>query len=288
MTAGRPPVASLVVIVTALVASAHARADDYVVDGEASLVVLGDGALEHSWSASCEGSVAAPPAALAVAARELRFAGASEQIVAVDAHTVEVAVDGTAAGTTRFSTAEGVSVFARFVARCGDDVVFDEIVVDTAAVTTPPGLSAPASLLRTDTLENVVAVALPADVEIELTGLQVRARPRGDDVVELRLSGAGVDDVLVFDESDFPADGVLLVSPRVTPPVAGTLVVTVALRGVVGDVFTLEVVDTDDSLFTRAGGALSAGCAIATGTSAPPAAFALLLLAASRLRRRRR
>jgi hypothetical protein len=222
-------------------AARPAWSQSYAAQGGSALLVDADaGALVHTWSARCAAEAPADGAALVVT-RELRFAADPAQVLAADPREV-MAIDALPEGERRWEVTPGAYAFARLLVRCGDDVVFHEIVFDSTPVITAPVVQGPWSIVRTDDLSAVAPDAVPVGVDVELTGLGVSAAPRGDDVVEVQLVGAGVENVLVFDAGDF-VDGHLALAPRLRPTVPGDVVVSAVLRGARSAPVTLVVVD---------------------------------------------
>ncbi|MBM4281767.1 MAG: hypothetical protein FJ137_13740 [Deltaproteobacteria bacterium] len=267
------------------------RAAGYVAAGTSTLVVSEDAAAwQQGWTAACV--VDAPDdAATLTIVRELRFAADPVQVLASgDGAQALPLVEG-GAGAFRWTAVDGVYVLARLVVRCGTDAVYDEVVVDSAPLIVAPAVEPPWAVTRTDALGSIDGTTVPAGVEIELTGLGVRAAPRGADVVTVRAVGAGVDAAFEFVAGDF-VDGRLVVSPRLRPTMAGTIRVDAALRGAAST--PLDFVVVDDTLLPGGGEPRSPvsgsdGCAATTaGVPVLPAATLVGAVAFGWRRRRGR
>lgn len=265
-----------------------ARADGFSAVGTTALVIdPQDGTFVQDWSAACEfdDRTGDEPGAILTVRRELRFAADPVQVLAAGDGTQELAIVDGGTGSYRWTAVDGVYAFARLHVRCGGDVIFDERVVDSGPVIAAPRLEPPWAVTRTDDLSAVGVDAIPAGTEVELTGLTVRAEPRGDDVVQLRAVGAGLDVMFAFEAIDF-VDGELAVAPRLRPVQEGVLVLTAALRGAASAPTTLTVVAAGD----RPGGGApttpppsSGGCAASgPGEARVLLAFALVLLVRDR------
>jgi hypothetical protein len=288
--AGLAARAAVVVVVVA--GAGGARAESYVATGSTTLARDGaTGELVQVWSSACESVDPDPSASLLPGGRELRFAAARDQVLVVgDQDDLSLGVTAPlvqSTGTYRYAPVDGAYVFARLDVRCGGPAIVDTLVVESLPIVTPPGLAGPFGATRTDTLVAVDLDALPVGVEVELAGLEVRAQPRGDDRVELRFVGAGLDERRAFSADDF-ADGRLQVAPRLTPAAVGALVVTASLRDVDSAPLPLTVVGvdagTDDAVVEDA---VDAGCAAAgDGDCAwlPWSALAILPLGVRRRR----
>jgi hypothetical protein len=284
--------ACAVVVGVALAVAAGARAESYVATGTTTLARDGaTGELVQVWSSACESVDPDPSASLLPGGRELRFAAARDQVLVVgdqdDLSLVVTAPLVETSGTYRYAPVDGAYVFARLDVRCGGPEIADTRVVESLPIVTPPGLAGPFGATRTDTLVAVDLDALPVGVEVELAGLEVRAQPRGDDRVELRFVGAGLDERRAFSADDF-ADGRLEVAPRLTPAAAGALIVTASLREVDSAPLALTVVGVDaggdDAIV---GDTVDTGCAAAgaPGRSWLPVAACALLARSVRRRR---
>jgi hypothetical protein len=269
-----------------------ARAETYTATGTTSLArEASTGALLQEWSIACASAAPASVATLVPGGHELRFAAAPDQVLVVgDTADDAVAVVSPlvqTSGLYTYDAVDGVHVFARLDVRCGGPEIVDAIVVVSAPIVTPPALAGPVLVTRLDTLAPVDVGALPVGVEVELAGVRLRASPRGDDVVELVVSGAGVEVVRTFGADDFIA-GELVAAPRVTPTAVGALTLQASLLGIASAPIALTVV-ADEEPGTGAPVAADepAGCAAGRGGPGDVGLLQLFLALGAGRRRRR-
>lgn len=245
-----------------------AAAETYSVSATNVLAVDGGGGLVQAWTAGCEATDAAVDAVLTTTGKDLRFFAAPEQPLeaGVDSTVHSIADGGT--GSYEYAVVPGSRVMARLTVRCGTSEVFDEATFDSAPVTIPPVIVSPVRILDVDTLQDVPGAAIPLGSTVELVGIEILANPRGAEVVDVEISGAGVATTLSFADADFVA-GSVAISPQVTPTAVGDLIVAARFEGVGAEAVALSVVQPTDGLPDGNGeGATDGGCG-ATGSGMP-------------------
>lgn len=189
---------------------------------------------------------------------------------AVDATDIERDGESTATttlvrpGTTNVLIAKGVTC------ECGT-MVNQGGVVDMIS----PPFSVPPNLVVPD------SVRAKSMLSINLT-----AEPRGNDVVKVIMSGAGIDEVVNLGEFDFPGRGAVLLR---TPTVPGMVTISASIGGAA----VMRTVTVTQATMTGGGGGSSSGTGGGTGggsseplgcSSAP--GIGLLAVGAMLLRRR--
>lgn len=212
-------------VVAALGAPVAYAEESYDVSGENALALADDGSLTQSWRVACTAVDVDVDAHIVVGAKDLRAFSAPDQALEVGVDGSEHGVDDAPSGQFTYDTVVGARVFARLSATCGTSLVNDAVVVDSAAVTVPPQLEGPVSASRLDTLAPVLLQSLPRDVEVQLEGVRVLAQPFGDEVVEVAITGSGVEQTLTFGPADVDA-GAITFSPVFTPTSVGQITLT--------------------------------------------------------------
>lgn len=271
-------------LLSSMASSSASATEGYVVHASTTLVVEDD-ALVQRFVLSCDATDAGADAAITVSSRDLRFLLAPGQAVASGVAETQWPVTDVVEGSWSAAPIPGARVFARLVARCGTADVFDEVAVDSAAVVVPPVLTPPTLLQRTDDLRVVALDDVPVGVEVEVVGLVLSASPRGDEVVTITVTGAGVDKAFDIVAADVVGNSIR-VSPTFTPTALGEVEVTAHFLETSSAPVVLNVVEDDDTVddVGLAGGTDAVdSCASTTGV-AGWSALALGLL----LRRRRR
>jgi hypothetical protein len=238
----------IAVVIVVFAAAAPGHAESYAASGTSTLVRdATTGELRHDWEARCETTDPSADARIASVALELRFSSDADQVWAVAEGQGGVAAHFAGSGTFRWPRIDGAYVFGRHVVRCGTAFVFDEQVIDSNPVVTPPVVTAPHSVTRTKDLVAVDPLSVPVGTEVVLGDIHVDAWPRGDDRVELAVRGAGVLVQLSFGATDF-VEGKLTVSPPITPLQVGPLEIIAVLRGQESEPVVLQAaMDGDDA-----------------------------------------
>ena len=263
-------------------------AESYAVTATTSLSLDGD-TLVQRWTASCVGIEAAATALIVPGGKDLRFFAAPDEVAAVGVDEQTYGIEGEAGASYDYDGVTGAHVFARLTVRCGTLEVFDEVVVESLPIVVPPGLDAPSSVQRDDTLLPVPGGVIPVGVEVELVGLGVRASPRGDELLAFSITGPGVNVSGELSSDEVGADGRAALSPRFTATGVGELVVDASLLGVAATPLVFTVVPADDIIDPDPddpppGGVQSIGCQ----SAGPPGVMASAALVVAVLLRRRR
>ena len=281
--------AGLMVLVAGV--SAPAAAEAYTATAQTALSLDRGLGLVQTWSATCEATDPAEDAALAATGRDLRFFAAPEQPLEVGVEGATFAVDEEASGRFIYAAVPGARVIGRLTVRCGTADVFDQVVVDSAPITVAPLLEAPARLVDAVSLAEIDAPLVSGEV-IEFSGLAILANPRGSEVIDVHLIGAGVDLTVTLGPTDF-VDGRATLSPQVAPTEVGDIVITAELLGVASEPLAFIVVaddgdddDDDDNddvdVDDNDPSSSASGCAAGDGTISA----AVIVVAALRRRRR--
>ena len=260
------------------------------------MAVTAPSTLHQTWTITCAGIDAAIDASLRPQGKDLRFAAAPDEVLAVSFDDSVAAAFGDAAdGFYDYDDVVGAHVFVRFVGRCGSDKFFDEVSVDSIAVVTAPRLEQPFAVRRLDTFATVDVV--PAGVDVELVNLPVVARPRGDERVVVTVVDAAsvVVASVELGAVDVGLEGRARISPAFSTSALGSVVVTATFLEHASEPLTFDVVPDDGGEEGEGEGdtgtpdtPASIGCSNALIVAdADVAAPAGLVLVALLLRRRR-
>lgn len=276
-----------------LLAPASARAaEGYEAAATTTLAVRADGdgaALRQTWTITCVATDPDPAAALRPQGKDLRFAAAPDEVLAVSVDDAVYGFDD-AAGGYDYDGVVGAHVFARFVGRCGTDKFFDEVVVDSIAVVTAPRLEAPFAVRRLDTFETVEAI--PAGVDVELVDLPVVARPRGDERVVVSVVDAAGSAVASVELGavDVGLEGRARISPAFATSALGDVVVVATFLERASAPLAFAVVPDDGGAEGEGEGDVGTGpetpASIGCSTAGAPAGVVVLLVVLRRRRRR--
>lgn len=239
-------VAAVCVLVAA--ATTAQAAETYAVTATTTLAVQARGALQQTWTAECVAEEASLDAVIAAGGKDLRFFEARDEVVAFSVDDQTQPITAPASGAYLYDNVFGAHVFARLTVRCGAAKVFDDAVVESVDVVTAPGLDPPFSVRRTDTLTTIPGDDLPGGVVLELVDLPVLARPRGSEVVVVRVSDDdGVElSSVELGAVDLGIEGRALVSPRFTSPASGLVTVRAEFLGSSSDSLVFRVGEGGD------------------------------------------